>query len=209
MLLLAAMMCASSAKEVCTLAITEPIRSKRLIRQISENFIRDGKLRDNALFVLGTYTAMRISDLLALKWEQVYSDADARFYTHITIREGKTGKLRTVAVNSHALEALKALLPLRKGVYVFSHGRTREKPICRAQAWRIIRAAAEKAGAEGNISCHSLRKTWGYHAWQDQNVSPVVIMQVYNHSSFEVTKRYLGVEQDELDQVYLSMNLEE
>ena len=75
------------------------------------------------------------------------------------------------------------------------------------QAWRIIHDAVEAVGITGKISCHSLRKTWGYHAWTDQEVSPVIIMTIYNHSNFETTKRYLGVEQDDLDKAYLEMNL--
>ena len=74
------------------------------------------------------------------------------------------------------------------------------------QAWRIIHAAVEALGIAGKIACHSLRKTWGYHAW-NKGISPVVIMTIYNHSSFKVTMKYLGVEQDDLNEAYLKMEL--
>ena len=53
---------------------------------------------------------------------------------------------------------------------------------------------------------NSLRKTFGYHAWK-KGVPPALIMSIYNHSSIEITKRYLSIDQDDKDQVFLKMNL--
>lgn len=90
---------------------------------------------------------------------------------------------------------------------IFANNRKKPAPISRVQAYLIIQGAAEKIGIDGNIACHGLRKTWGYHAWVSENISPVVICEAYNHSDYEVTKRYLGVQQDDLDKAYLKMKL--
>ena len=89
--------------------------------------------------------------------------------------------------------------------YIFS-GRKPNQPLSRSQAFRIIQGASEELNLTGHISCHSLRKTFGYHAWSS-GVNPVMLMLIFNHSSFDITKRYLGIEQDDKDQVFLHLNL--
>ena len=74
------------------------------------------------------------------------------------------------------------------------------------QAWRIIRSTALAVKAKGRIACHSLRKTFGYFAWKS-GVLPIMLMDIFNHSSFEITRRYLGISQDDRDKIYLNMEL--
>ena len=70
----------------------------------------------------------------------------------------------------------------------------------------IIKKAANACNISGVVSCHSLRKTFGYHAWK-QGISPVLLMNIYNHSSFVVTQRYLGIEQDDRDNVFKTITI--
>ena len=59
----------------------------------------------------------------------------------------------------------------------------------------------------GKVACHSLRKTWGYHACRSGKIPLAVIIRIYNHSSIAVTFRYLGVDQDDIDQALLGLEL--
>ena len=190
-----------------TMAATEPIRDKKQLKALGEYFLQRGQLRNYVMVVLGVSTVLRISDLLRLKWEDVYDENRKVFQTHVVVTEHKTGKTRKIALNKQALHALRLYLPHRRGVFIFTSNRRDDRAISRVQAWRIIRTAVEAVGISGKIACHSLRKTFGYHAWISSKVSPVVIMEIFNHRNYETTRSYLGIRQDELDEVYLKMEL--
>lgn len=165
--------------------------------------------RNYTLIVMGLNTAFRISDLLALKWPEVFQ-TDGRLRRHICIKEQKTGKEHTVPINDALRQALEtyrdSYTKIRKPDYLFPSTRYKTQPLSRYQAYRIIKNAAKACGLSENISCHSLRKTFGYYAWK-QGTPPAMLMDLYNHSSYQITKRYLGIEQEERDQVYLQLNL--
>ena len=183
---------------------TEPIRDKQQLSKLLRYYKNKGETRNHLLINLCVYTALRISDVLNLKTNDVYDFKNRKIRKSITITEMKTGKHKTIALHNNVRKILSTYihtaLPNQALIYNTHTG----KAISRIQAFRLIQAAADEVGIAQNISCHSLRKTFGYHAWKN-GVSPAVIMEIYNHSNFAVTKRYLGVSQDDKDDVYLGM----
>jgi integrase len=188
------------------MATTEPIRNKQQVQALTNYYLRRGELRNHCLVVLGVHTALRVSDLLRLKWDDVYDFAHNRVREGLSVVEKKTGKTKIVALNKNACRALTlyARQAARPGSFLIENNVT-GKALSRIQAYRLIREAAEDLMLGARISCHSLRKTFGYHAWKG-GVSPAVIMEIFNHSSFEVTKRYLGVTQDDKNEAYMCLD---
>lgn len=190
---------------------TYPIKNEAQLKKFKEYYLLEKPVcRNYALIILGLNTAFRISDLLDLQWKDVFREEEKCCREHITITEHKTGKTRSVAVNDSVRKALHILWTESgqepKEHYLFSNGRKNMAPLSRSQAFRIIKEAAAYAGLDEHISCHSLRKTFGYHAWK-KGVPPALLMELYNHSSYSVTKRYLGIGQEEKDRVYLDVQL--
>ena len=190
--------------------VTSPIRTKEEIEKMKEYYLTNKSYRDYTLFVIGINTALRISDLLNLRWNDVYDMQTRRYKNHIDIYEQKTKKHAIIALNSSCITAFKLLKKnkpfKRSDEFIFCSNKNRFQPLSRNRAYHIIREAAQASHVEGNISCHSLRKTFGYHAWQ-AGVTPVMLMNIYNHSSYQITKRYLGIEQKEIDDVFLNIKL--
>lgn len=188
----------------------QPIREKEELQKFI-NYYQDVQPspRNEALIVLGLHTALRISDILSLRWQDVYDFEQKCYHTHLFIREKKTGKKTVIAINSHVKKALDALKKERKAVtsdnYIFTKSTDYTAPLNRSQAYRIVKHAAEDALHEEHISCHSLRKTFGYYAWK-QGTPPALLMDIYNHSSYAVTKKYLGIEQDERDSIFMEID---
>lgn len=125
----------------------------------------------------------------------------------LKLRRGKPGKILPY-INQEVRQALSAchLTSLDPGDALFPSHKYKGSPLSRYQAYRIIKKAAVYAGLPEHISCHSLRKTFGYHAWK-QSVPPAMLMDIYNHSSYQITKRYLGIDQDDKDQVFEKIRL--
>ena len=188
---------------------SEPIRSKKDVKKIINHYFNLGHWRNYVLIVMGINTALRISDMLRLRWSDVYDFDRKHLRKHLTLLETKTGKRQTIVLNDAVVKALMIYFPYRKETvreaFLFPSnrrgGRELLGPISRQQANRIIKEAARKSRTAEKVSCHSLRKTFGYHAWR-AGVQVAVIMEIYNHSSYAVTRRYLGIGQDERDAVY-------
>lgn len=184
----------------------EPIRDQKKINAM-KNYLKEKNIRDYALFTVGVNVALRISDLLELTWGDVLKDKDFKV---VNLKEGKTQKTRNIKLNKAAQKALEELLEsldtYDMNDHIFKSREGDNKPITRQQALNILKEAAESVGVKENIGTHSLRKTWGYHAWKS-GYNPTLIMGTLNHSNLSITKRYLGIRQDETNDLYENLNI--
>ena len=171
----------------------EPIRNKKDIQKV-EKILSKQSTRDLLLFVLGTNCGLRISDILRL------NISDVRNKTHIQITEKKTGKFKKFPINSKLKPMLEDFIKGRKNDEPLFLSRWGHR-LDRVTAYYIIRNACERAGIQDKIGTHSMRKSFGYHHYQ-QFKDVVILQKIFNHSSPQITLRYIGIDQDEIDYTY-------
>ncbi|MFW6230370.1 MAG: tyrosine-type recombinase/integrase [Halanaerobium sp.] len=191
----------------------EPIRDKKKISAIKNLLKGAGKFRDYCLFVCGINFGLRIGDLLKLKVKDV-RNSSGMIKGNFEIIEEKTDKLNMVEINQGARKALQFLFNktgIDNDLNNFLFYNTREvpgaKPISRIQAYRLVNQWCESVGLTNlNIGTHTLRKTFGYHAWKN-GVSIEVLQRKFKHSSTSTTRQYLGIEEADVKDSYHKVNL--
>jgi len=170
----------------------QPIRDKNKISEIKALLLKNN-YRDFILFTLGINTGFRISDILEIKV------SDVRNKTHIAINEKKTGKLKKAYINSSLKEELDSyIFDMFDDDFLFRSREGENKPISRVRAYQLLSDVAKKVGLE-EIGTHTLRKTFGYwHYKQHKDIA--LLQELFNHSAPSVTLRYIGINQDAMDQ---------
>lgn len=177
--------------------VVQPIKKIEDIQMIKKYLAK--KTRDALLFSFGINTGLRISDILSLDvW-------DVKGRDYIEIREKKTNKYKKFPLNRF----------LKEEIDLFVEGLASEQPLfytqkhCRldrAQAYRILNKATQAVGVKERIGTHTLRKTFGYYHYKKYN-DIVLLQKIFNHSSPSVTLRYIGIEQDTIDESYMNFYL--
>ena len=169
----------------------DPIRNREDVKKIKEV----AKGRNKILLEIGFNTGLRVSDLLKLKAKDIFD------YKHVNLQEQKTKKNRKVSLNPKVKELVEIYIDnndLNSDDYLFQSRKGDNEPISKVQAYRIMNKLAKKAGLNEKIGTHTLRKTFGYHHYQ-QYKDMAQLQYIFNHSSVETTKRYIGLTQENVD----------
>jgi len=193
----------------------QPIRDTKKIDAMKAIMKGESNYRDLLLFVLGINTGLRISDMLALKWSNFINGGGRLLKSgdQLNVVEIKTKKTKNFMINKSVAEALKLYIDSLGSVKpddpVFSSRKTADgtlKPITRIAAWQMLNRYANMVGLGDGIGTHTLRKTFGYHLYR-KGVALEYIQKMLNHSSPAITLRYIGITQEQLNDIYVELNL--
>lgn len=181
--------------------MVQPIKSKAKISAM-KSVLKDKDEKYYVMFMIGINSGLRISDILKLKVK------DVKNRDEIELKETKTRKQKRFWIDDPLRKCLNNyikkndmkdddyLIPTKKGV---------NKPVSSVQAYRVLRKAGESIGLD-DIGTHTMRKTFGY--WHYRQFHDLAMLtEIFNHSSQVITKRYIGLTQDEINNSYKEFGL--
>lgn len=174
--------------------------------------------RNKLLLILGFNVGIRASDLVKIRWYNVY-DSEGNFLEpdeeevenrrSSNITEKKTHKIKNLIFNSVVREAFEAYvkkynIDKQSDYYVFlSRNASKDGEYCLTveQCSNIIKEAAKACGIKRRVASHTLRKTFAYHqlyAHQDDALFATSLMELLNHESMSATEHYTCKDTDRL-----------
>lgn len=164
---------------------------------------RDGDYRISLFVAAGIMLGLRVSDIKRLTWRMLLEN------DVLVIVEKKTKKRREIKLNkhfkSHVKDCFTALSISNIDEACFL---SNKKVVFSTQRLNVI---LKELKAKYNIkverfSCHSLRKTFGRQifnaAGDNKEMALVKLSQVFGHSSTAITRRYLGLREEEILATY-------
>ena len=175
-----------------------------LVRKLYQN----GNFRASLLLGCGFFFGLRISDLLKLTWDQILQRGE------LVVYEQKTGKRRVIRINKgfqgHIADCHTAMniKDDSRPCFLNRFGSILSLQMVNRE-FKTIRVKYQLK--IGNFSTHTMRKTWARQIWEVENsagrgdMALLKLSELMNHSAPNITRRYIGLRQQELGEVYDSL----
>ena len=190
----------------------DPVKDKTDIALIYRRLVKLNRHREAELFLIGCNVALRISDLLSLEFEQItFETRSDQIVGFSDIREKKTKKKKRVTFNPVAVEAIARLRELNPDhVYLFQAMGNRVgyriKPVSPSWVFETFKEVKEDLDLGFNFSSHSMRKTFGYHAYKG-GADINVLQKLFNHSNVSETFLYIGITEERVSDTYMDFSI--
>lgn len=194
----------------------EPVRNKedinRVYRWLGDNYT----VREAELWLIGCNVALRCGDLLSIRFDQIEGQ------THVQLVEKKTKKNKRFPITPIVRESVARLRKYYesktwyetkefKPVYLFQSTSRRMyhecKPCCIQWVGETFKACQRALEFDFNFNTHSMRKTFGYHAYESgEDIH--YLQALFNHATSHVTLRYIGVTKSTIEKMYFKNSME-
>lgn len=181
----------------------KPFKSKKDLNDFLEELSKTKHSKRNLLiFKIGIFTGLRISDILAMKKEDVVNKSQT------VIIEKKTKKRRIIYFNNFLSDIIDYLNYLESenidSEYLFPAPRNYGTHLAEHQYYKILKKTAENLDFDF-VGTHTMRKTFArFYYLQTKDIS--TLMTILNHSSQKITLNYIDVSEDMIKKSLISFN---
>lgn len=175
---------------------------------LTQRLKQDKLYRDYMLITIGCYFGLRIGDLLSLKYSDIINK------TEFTITEQKTKKIRRITINpivnstvDFCSNELKSKIVFNENSYIFANRWGGQLTISYINK-RLKYIFRKYNVTVRNTSSHTLRKTFGKRIYEADSRSEralVYLSEIFSHSSISTTRRYIGITQEAIADMYMSL----
>lgn len=189
-----------------TITVSDYLPFEEYQRLIS-NLEEDKKYKWAIYCLMSFCLALRISDILRLKWKHILD------HKGIVVTERKTGKTKYVPIGSktsehiHKLYEMSGKPSMESYIFPNKYG----KPMSRQYVNKELKNWKGKYSLKlGNFSSHTFRKTFGryvYNKMGKTQESLVYLNRVFRHSSIATTMIYLGIRDEEISGIFEGINV--
>jgi integrase len=171
-----------------------------ICKKVGLNLVKDEKTRTFGLYILTSiYTGLRMVDVLNIEWSILNN-------VNYTIREQKTGKAKILTLNAVLVEILNKYKNDGDAGHIF---KSQKGTVYTKQSInRLMKTHFKNETSVNNISSHSLRKSFGNRVYVSNGKTDAILhllSEMFNHSSVSITRKYLGIRQEQYDNIYLSL----
>ncbi|WP_057823440.1 tyrosine-type recombinase/integrase [Lentilactobacillus sunkii] len=170
----------------------QPLRTQTDI-ETAKFFLSKNKMgkRDLLLFLFGINTGLRASDIVVRKV------GEFRNTKKPYIVEEKTHKRRKLNLSNLAEQIDEYIADKSDDDWLFPSYKDRSKHLTVNGVYRMFEVLGKQMGRD-DLGTHTMRKTFGYHYYKRTH-DIATLMEIFNHSSQQITKRYIGITEDEID----------
>ena len=176
-----------------------PIKDSNILHEVQDTLLNNFRYgrRNYTIFQVGKATLLRVSDVLALRRNEIFND-DGTIKKNAYIRDKKTNKPNTLylkPVNQDLIDYLQWLNENKiQSDWLFPSIKHPDRHITEKQYYKVMAKTGDLLGIN-YLGTHTMRKTGAYRVYMQTNYNIGLVMSLLNHSSEAMTLKYLGLDQ--------------
>ena len=182
-----------------------PIKDSNILHEVQDTLLNNFRYgrRNYTIFQVGKATLLRVSDVLALRSNEIFAD-DGIIKKNAYIRDKKTDKPNTLylkPVNQDLIDYLQWLNENKiQSDWLFPSIKHPDRHITEKQFYKIMAKTGDLLGIN-YLGTHTMRKTGAYRVYTQTHYNIGLVMSLLNHSSEAMTLKYLGLDQFSREQM--------